>query len=182
VTTEPVFVTVIHPEPLAAEGILVALARYPGLVAAGRGSTATEGLRLGARADVAIIHDAVMGAAACMRRLRARGVRVLVIGDASTGDAWQRVSSEASIEQLASLLVPSSIHPRSRVLSLTARERQVLSLASEGLAGKQIARRLNISPKTVERHKTRIYAKLGVPNQAAAVGFAGPDLFDDGER
>jgi DNA-binding CsgD family transcriptional regulator len=35
--------------------------------------------------------------------------------------------------------------------------------------GKQVARHLGISPKTVEQHKTRIFAKLGVPNQAAAV-------------
>jgi DNA-binding CsgD family transcriptional regulator len=32
-----------------------------------------------------------------------------------------------------------------------------------------VARHLGISPKTVEVHKTRIFAKLGVPNQAAAV-------------
>jgi DNA-binding NarL/FixJ family response regulator len=55
---------------------------------------------------------------------------------------------------------------------LTGRERQILSLVAEGLAGKQVARVLGISPKTVERHKTRIYSKLGVPNQAAAAGLA----------
>ena len=52
------------------------------------------------------------------------------------------------------------------------RERQILSLVTDGLAGKQVARVLGISPKTVERHKTRIYSKLGVPNQAAAAGLA----------
>ena len=40
-----------------------------------------------------------------------------------------------------------------------------------GLPGKQIATRLGISLKTVEQYKTRIYAKLGVPNQAAAVSL-----------
>ena len=43
---------------------------------------------------------------------------------------------------------------------------------AEGFAAKQVARHLGISPKTVERHKTRIYAKLGAPNQAAAVHLA----------
>ena len=45
----------------------------------------------------------------------------------------------------------------------------MLSLAAQGLSGKQVARVLGISPKTVEHHKTRAFAKLGVPNQAAAV-------------
>jgi len=45
----------------------------------------------------------------------------------------------------------------------------VLNLVARGLSGKQIARQLGISPKTVEHHKTRAFAKLGVPNQAAAV-------------
>ena len=46
---------------------------------------------------------------------------------------------------------------------------------AEGFAAKQVARHLGISPKTVERHKTRIYAKLGAPNQAAAVHLAFAD-------
>jgi DNA-binding CsgD family transcriptional regulator len=37
------------------------------------------------------------------------------------------------------------------------------------MAAKQVARHLGISPKTVERHKGHIFAKLGVSNQAAAV-------------
>jgi DNA-binding CsgD family transcriptional regulator len=62
--------------------------------------------------------------------------------------------------------------PRPIQSRLTPRERQVLSLVARGLAAKQVARQLSISPKTVERHKTRIFAKLNVPNQAAAVGAA----------
>ena len=48
----------------------------------------------------------------------------------------------------------------------------MLRLVAQGLAGKQVAKSLGVSPKTVERHKTRIYAKLGVPNQAAAARLA----------
>ncbi|MGH2769195.1 MAG: response regulator transcription factor, partial [Actinomycetota bacterium] len=56
--------------------------------------------------------------------------------------------------------------------TLTQREGEVLELVSRGLAGKQVARYLGISPKTVEQHKTRIFAKLGVSNQTAAVSLA----------
>ena len=54
---------------------------------------------------------------------------------------------------------------------LSPREEQVLRLAAKGMAGKQIARVLGISPKTVEQHKTRAFKRLGVPNQAAAVAM-----------
>ena len=47
----------------------------------------------------------------------------------------------------------------------------MLRLAAKGMAGKQIARVLGISPKTVEQHKTRAFKRLGVPNQAAAVAM-----------
>ena len=53
---------------------------------------------------------------------------------------------------------------------LTPRQRQILSLVGRGMTARQIARQLGISPKTVEQHKAKIFAKLGVPNQAAAVG------------
>jgi DNA-binding CsgD family transcriptional regulator len=45
---------------------------------------------------------------------------------------------------------------------------EILSLIARGLSGKQVARHLGISRKTIEHHKTRIFAKLGVPNQTAA--------------
>ena len=55
---------------------------------------------------------------------------------------------------------------------LTAREREVLEHAAQGLHAKEIAARLGISPRTVEVHKTRIMEKLGVRNVAELVRFA----------
>ena len=51
---------------------------------------------------------------------------------------------------------------------LTARESEVLALLAEGLSNKSIARRLDISPKTVGNHVEHIYTKLGVSNRAGA--------------
>lgn len=55
---------------------------------------------------------------------------------------------------------------------LTAREREVLTLIAEGLTGKAIAERLNLSPNTIERHRTNIMNKLGLHNRAELVRFA----------
>ena len=55
---------------------------------------------------------------------------------------------------------------------LTAREREVLEQAAQGLHAKEIAAALGISPRTVEVHKTRIMEKLDVRNVAELVRFA----------
>ncbi|HEV7923042.1 MAG TPA: alpha/beta fold hydrolase [Thermoanaerobaculia bacterium] len=56
--------------------------------------------------------------------------------------------------------------------ALSPREREVLSLLSEGLANAQIGERLSISEKTVRNHLSRLYDKLGVWNRSQAVVFA----------
>jgi DNA-binding NarL/FixJ family response regulator len=53
--------------------------------------------------------------------------------------------------------------------SLTGRELEVLQLAAEGLANKQIALALNISEHTVKFHLSSLYAKLGVTSRTEAI-------------
>lgn len=64
---------------------------------------------------------------------------------------------------------------------LTAREREVLELAAQGLHAKEIAAALGISPRTVEVHKTRLMEKLGVRNVAELVRFAIATAPPDGD-
>ncbi len=52
---------------------------------------------------------------------------------------------------------------------LTDRELEVLQLVAEGLHNKEIARRLVISSRTVDRHCDNIYEKLGVTSRTEAV-------------
>jgi len=52
---------------------------------------------------------------------------------------------------------------------LTAREREVLELLSEGLSNKLIARKLQISEHTVKFHISSVYAKLGASSRTEAV-------------
>jgi two-component system nitrate/nitrite response regulator NarL len=55
---------------------------------------------------------------------------------------------------------------------LTAREREVLQLISEGLSAPDIGRRIHLSPTTVKSHLHKLYEKLGVSDRAAAVAEA----------
>jgi LuxR family maltose regulon positive regulatory protein len=52
---------------------------------------------------------------------------------------------------------------------LTARERDVLALISQGCSNKHIARALEISPETMKSHVKRIFLKLAVSTRTEAV-------------
>jgi DNA-binding NarL/FixJ family response regulator len=56
--------------------------------------------------------------------------------------------------------------------ALTAREREVLALVATGLPNKSIARRLEISEKTVKAHLTRVFAVVGVADRTSAALWA----------
>ena len=58
------------------------------------------------------------------------------------------------------------------VKSVTEREKEILSLLIEGLTSNEIAQKLYISPRTVEKHRTNLLKKLDLKNTAALVRFA----------
>ena len=55
---------------------------------------------------------------------------------------------------------------------LSAREIEVLSLIAAGKSNRQIAAALVISERTVARHVSNIFSKLGVSSRAAATALA----------
>ncbi len=55
---------------------------------------------------------------------------------------------------------------------LTEREREVLTLIGEGLTSREIAERLVVSPKTVDRHRENIMGKLNLHNRVELVKYA----------
>jgi ATP/maltotriose-dependent transcriptional regulator MalT len=57
--------------------------------------------------------------------------------------------------------------------TLTARERDVLAMISQGFSNKRIARTLEISPETVKSHVKRVFSKLAVSTRSEAVFRAG---------
>ena len=83
--------------------------------------------------------------------------------------AWERFCSEVldfmEVKELVTAEDPA-------FESLTAREREVLALITEGLGNAAIADRLSISEKTVRNHVSNVFDKLGVWTRAQAMVFA----------
>lgn len=55
---------------------------------------------------------------------------------------------------------------------LTSRQEQVLRLVADGLTDAAIGRRLDCSPRTVDKHLEHIYRRLGVSSRTAAIAAA----------
>jgi two-component system, NarL family, response regulator NreC len=77
--------------------------------------------------------------------------------------------NEAAIEAYAMRLGSAASDPYQL---LTAREREVLQLTTEGQSCTEIADRLFISARTVENHRANLMRKLGVRNQKELVRYA----------
>jgi DNA-binding NarL/FixJ family response regulator len=65
-----------------------------------------------------------------------------------------------------------SERPLDRYDLLTAREREVLQLAAQGLSNAEIGERLIISPRTAETHRANMLRKLGLQSQTDLVRYA----------
>jgi DNA-binding NarL/FixJ family response regulator len=160
---------IVHREAMVAEAIAAALTRYPAFAPITCATTIEAAIAIGSVSNVMAIDHALEGGSEAARHVRRKGTRVVMIGGASD-DEGVTVPPSAPISVLAATLVPGVGEPTLSNLDglLSPREQEVLHLVSRGLEGKRIAKELGISPKTVEQHKTRIYTKLGVPNQTAA--------------
>ena len=69
---------------------------------------------------------------------------------------------------------------RSRLDSITNREREVLVLVAEGLTNREIGERLDISPRTVETHRERVMTKLRIRTVAGLTRFVVEHGLDQG--
>jgi RNA polymerase sigma factor (sigma-70 family) len=58
-----------------------------------------------------------------------------------------------------------------RLARISPREREVLDLIADGMSSKEIAQRLNLSPRTVDVYRANLFDKLGVPSLADLIRF-----------
>ncbi len=79
-------------------------------------------------------------------------------------------SARGVFEQLGARPALAALKPPSH--GLTARELEVLGLVATGQTNKGVARQLGLSEKTVDRHVSNIFGKLGLATRAAATAYA----------
>ena len=104
------------------------------------------------------------------------GATGYLLKDADPDDVVRAVRDAAAghvplSPRAATALLPAN-RPAGRTGGLSAREREVLALVAVGLPNKSIARRLQISEKTVKAHLTRVFAALGVSDRTSAALWA----------
>jgi DNA-binding CsgD family transcriptional regulator len=85
--------------------------------------------------------------------------------------AWvfRQLGAEPDLARVEALTRRKPVRPAG---GLTAREVEVLRLVAEGKTNRAIAADLYLSEKTVARHMSNIFAKLGISSRSAATAFA----------
>ena len=88
------------------------------------------------------------------------------------------VEGGAPLDPRAARVLLSARSLGGQAATMSARERQVLRLVVDGLANKQIARRLDISERTVKAHLTNVFQRIGVRDRTQAALWAREHLAD----
>ena len=112
-----------------------------------------------------------------MARLRVRiGQALRKLGDLDSADlefeAARRVFRELGAAPDLTFLDAVTAAPAGRSDGLSVREVEVLRLLAEGKTNRAIAAHLGISERTIDRHVSNIFTKLGVSSRSAATAYA----------
>jgi DNA-binding CsgD family transcriptional regulator len=150
-------------------GVQAAAAHAGGAVLLARGHPAEALARLRDAAGTWRTVDAVFELART-RVLIAEACRRL--GDDDTADL-ELAAARRTLTELGAGPALAALPPQARDrYGLSARELEVLRLVATGLTNREVAKRLTIAVRTVDRHVANILTKLGVPSRTAAGRFA----------
>jgi two-component system, NarL family, response regulator NreC len=109
------------------------------------------------------------------QRALAAGALGFVAKELADSELPQAVRAAALGEEYVSPRVASRLDALHRALTedkLTTREIEVLRLIALGHTSVEMARKLHLSPRTVETHRARIHRKLGLATRAELVRYA----------
>jgi HD-GYP domain-containing protein (c-di-GMP phosphodiesterase class II) len=135
-----------------------------------------SGYHRGSRAGDLPLTAWLLAAADCYQAMREPRAHRRALSPAAAADALCQDADAGRLapEAVNAVLIAAGQPRRSlrRPAGLSERECEVLGLLARGLATKQVARRLGISPKTCDHHIQSLYSKVGVSTRAGATLFA----------
>lgn len=99
------------------------------------------------------------------------------------GERWvssRLVSKLVSVQNEPNAPLPKSLAAGGSSVQLTRRQSEIMQLLQDGLDNNSIARRMNLSVKTIENHLTRLYRQLDVQSRLEAVNYVmqNPQVLD----
>jgi len=179
---------IVDDHALVREGLVRLLSGQPGLEIVGEAAGVADGLEfVCARDPDVVLLDITLADGSGLDLIepilkRRPGIRVLMLTMHAEPEyaemaiergAMGLVSKAATVGELVEAIVAARcgeiLRPEG---TLTAREREILSLVGGGETNAEISERLSISHKTVEGHVQRIMAKLGIHTRAGLVAYA----------
>lgn len=158
------------PDVLVLDLMMPSLSGVEVLEQLGQRSPRTRVVVLSIHDNVAYVARALrLGATCYVRKDATAGQLVHAIREAAAGRRYLSPGiSEAAVAAYETHATDQVLDPYN---TLTSREREVLGLAAEGLSSSEIAKRLFISPRTVESHRANLMRKLDLRNQTELVRY-----------
>jgi DNA-binding NarL/FixJ family response regulator len=132
----------------------------------------TRALILSMHSDATLVRQALRnGAKGYILKRAVSEELLLAVRAVSRGDTF--LSPEVAGPLLTALANSHGrVEDREPLDQLTSREREVLQLIAEGNTNRQIAKSLELSEKTVEKHRGNVMVKLNVHDTAGLVRLA----------
>lgn len=144
-----------------------------GMSSRGAGIEALDRLSHEAR-DTHIVVLTMNDDPAFARRALDNGAIGLVLKEMADSDLPAAVREASRARRYVSPLLAAKLNggQSNAADKLTPREREVLRLIALGHTSVEIARKLGLSPRTIETHRARIHRKLGLETRAELVHYA----------
>ena len=121
---------------------------------------------------VKILGISTFGERSYISRMIENGASGYLMKNASEAEIWEAIQTAMAGKLYLSISMEKPNNNFAEVPAITKREKEILSLISEGYTTNQMAEKLFISPLTVESHRKNLLMKLNVNNTASLIRTA----------